>query len=1024
MAERLIERLIVKVSVQGAEKAKKSLEALSATIQQIENDAFEFNTQIRLIDKNLSKLSVTATEASKRLGSINLGFDSSGIANSLGNIEGLLETLTIEAVEMNESLTRVNNDLIKGFSFLAESLGVDLERIQDGLYDVGTEAQRASKKVETVAPAAERASRGLANMDRQGRNGARTFSSLARIAGPLPVLYAQIAANAFTLAEAFRLLSEGEQLNRLERVGTILGSQVGRPVQFIAQNMQELTGNTLNYGDALRQAAAASAYGFNSEQIEQLTMAARRASIALGVDMLDAMNRVVKGTSKLEIELLDELGITTKLELAYEKYARSIGVSAQSLNSYQQRAALVAEINRQSIEKFGILDEALRDGAPWEKFGANVTSASQKVLRSISEATAGIATFFNTIEEKNSKASRTLERNKALLDSYADAVDRAGRMGIYLEMSKELEQLTKQRDELVAEGPAKSWNILGDEARYKDQLHALNKAIQDTLDMMAKSDFGVPNLERAVTAQANLTAVTRGTVDAYDKTLTSIKGQSEAHIVLAQNINEMVAAYEELKASDPLADLNTALVKLQFNSEEALYKARELAEAYKDAKSFQDVISSTNSVNAELLRGSGMSALGIERVSIGRELAANEAMLEASRELGIEEAKLAGLYGKSAELRMQMLDIDIKRANEMADAMFLEQEINRAIGPSLLLTKDRLEIEKKRLEILKGIEGSQEAQEQSALRIRQIQNDINAARLQEYMGIMESSLSNLFSYGTGIDQLTNSLNKLSLSFNQVGETSMTAMQMTGVGLQAFQGMLAYTSAQTVSSIEAQIAAEQKRDGKSKESLARIKSLEEKKIREQKKAAQQQILISTAVAVMSAAANPWPLPAIPLMAAAALAGGLAYAQASSASANQLAGLNEAGLSQASLTVGNRENNIDVSKNASMGELAFIRGERGVGSANSFSPRAAGGTGTPYSSLIVGENGPERITPLSPINIERAEDSTSSATRSSTAMIGQMVIQALDAQSVIDRATEIYEAVNHEAKRRGQSLDRLS
>ena len=90
--------------------------------------------------------------------------------------------------------------------------------------------------------------------------------------------------------------------------------------------MQEATGYAIGFGSAMLKASQASAYGFSPDQVEQFTLAARRASVALGVDLDDAMNRVIRGVSKLEIELLDELGVTVRLTEAYEKYAKQLGV--------------------------------------------------------------------------------------------------------------------------------------------------------------------------------------------------------------------------------------------------------------------------------------------------------------------------------------------------------------------------------------------------------------------------------------------------------------------------------------------------------------------------------------------------------------------------------------------------------------------------------------------------------------------------------------------------------------------------
>ena len=74
----------------------------------------------------------------------------------------------------------------------------------------------------------------------------------------------------------------------------------------------------------------------------------------------------------------------------------------------------------------------------------------------------------------------------------------------------------------------------------------------------------------------------------------------------------------------------------------------------------------------------------------------------------------------------------------------------------------------------------------------------------------------------------------------------------------------------------------------------------------------------------------------------------------------------------LSVGKRDNKVDVSRGARGGELAYMRGERGVGSnANSFTSTggaygmksyAAGGEG-----ILVGEQGPEIVTPTQPVDV---------------------------------------------------------
>ena len=73
----------------------------------------------------------------------------------------------------------------------------------------------------------------------------------------------------------------------------------------------------------------------------------------------------------------------------------------------------------------------------------------------------------------------------------------------------------------------------------------------------------------------------------------------------------------------------------------------------------------------------------------------------------------------------------------------------------------------------------------------------------------------------------------------------------------------------------------------------------------------------------------------------------------------------------LNIGKRDNAVDTSKRATAGELAFLRGARGVGTnANNFTPGGAMGRkgyANGGDGIVVGERGPEIITPSSPVDI---------------------------------------------------------
>ncbi|AUG85234.1 tail length tape measure protein [Vibrio phage Thalassa] len=1021
MANKLIEELIIKVKQQGAKPTEKAITGVGEAFDTAKKNVNAFNSASERVPKYLKKIEESADRAAKSMGKVKFTMDSTTIEASLGRIEGSLEALIGESHDLYDAMAKMNNNLITLFQNMSTELGADLERVEDGLIDVRKESGKTNEALGKVGKGAKKAGRGLANSNRQGRNQARTFADLAKFAGPLPLLYANIAANVFALSEAFRILTEGEQLNRLEEVGKIVGSQIGAPVQFTASKMQELTGQTLSYGEALRNAAAAASYGFDSEQIEQLTMAARRASIALGVDMQDAMNRVIRGTSKLEIELLDELGITTKLTTAYQNYAQKLGVSAQSLNSYQQRAALVNEINAQSIEKFGDLDEMLRDGAPWERFGANAGTAFQTFSKNLASATDGMATFFNdwlfgekTLSEANTKAQLLGE---TLSRAFREDT-RSGMVGGLVQLRDLTTQYKGELDEVLASmanpKPGQSIDDLSTKAGF------LRSAI--TRLKIASQEYSlesVKDLDKADAAYRNLSATVKGSVQSYETSLATIKGQSAAYEKLYSDVENMQKAYYQLKEADPAFDAAEALTKLGFKSEAAMNSAVKLARTYRDTNRELAVFAKTQAEAEVQGRYSGKEPEAVKLGLLKEQQLLYTKLLVDQQRLGASSVATAKTSAEIAKIVSQTIDTQVALVDVHTKELDTQTRLNMALQPELLIKKDLLSNEKTRLANLQLIQGTHKEQEQSLNRIKQLENEILAAQVAQSNAMMDSALGNLASFAPGIDQMTSSINGLAMSFNNMGQSSMTATQMVSSGLNAFQGLLSYSSNQAIQAVDAQIAAEQKRDGKSKESVAKINALEKKKIEQQKKAAKQQILISTAVAVMNAAANPWPVPAIPLMATAALAGGLAYQQASSASSNLVS--SASGNTQASLTLGDRSNQVDVSQSASRGELAYIRNESGTGSMQSFTPRANGGIGIPGNSLVVGEHGPEVITPLEPIQAYSAEESR--------AMGGgytdnrQLVVQAIDTQSIMDRADDIFNAWDDAAYQRGMNSDRL-
>ena len=208
----------------------------------------------------------------------------------------------------------------------------------------------------------------------------------------------------------------------------------------------------------------------------------------------------------------------------------------------------------------------------------------------------------------------------------------------------------------------------------------------------------------------------------------------------------------------------------------------------------------------------------------------------------------------------------------------------------------------------------------------------------------------------------------------------------GATFQQIGSIMQAQSNAEIATIDKQIEAEKRRDGKSKESLARIEALEKRKEQQKRKAfeANKKVMMATTIAntaaAMMTALAPPPAGLGPVFgpALATIAGVMGAAQLAIIAGTSYDGGGSAPKSSmpSSVKVGNRQNTVDLAKAKSpSGELSYLRGDRGLGNATNFTPaftgakyRAAGGN----TAFMVGEQGPELFVPERPGTIVPADE----------------------------------------------------
>ena len=267
------------------------------------------------------------------------------------------------------------------------------------------EAAALNKQLEALARNAERANKAqqggtsgsrkaAATMDNQGYRNlqgtaqtsgaeARDFAKQSQGLGGLVRVYATFAANLFAVSAAFNALKQAADTSALVKGLDMLGAAQGRNLGGLSKRLVEITDGAISMRDAMTSVAQTTSGGMNAKNVERLGLVAKNASLALGISMPDAISRLSRGITKLEPELLDELGIMTKIEPAVETYARSVGKAASQLTDFERRQAFANAVLTEGESKFGALADAASN--PYDRLLASLKNVAQTGLEFINK---------------------------------------------------------------------------------------------------------------------------------------------------------------------------------------------------------------------------------------------------------------------------------------------------------------------------------------------------------------------------------------------------------------------------------------------------------------------------------------------------------------------------------------------------------------------------------------------------------------------------------------------------------------
>jgi len=345
---------------------------------------------------------------------------------------------------------------------------------------------KAHKRVNNSSQTFDRNAKGNAKMS---ANASKNFSKQAQgMQGVLVPAYAELAARVFAVTAAFNALSGAANYSILLKGQEAYAKQTGKSLSGISKIIQKASKHMLSYKEAATSAALATTSGLTTKQIEKMTEAALGASVALGRNMSDSMDRLTRGIVKAEPEILDELGIIIRLDNVYKEYADSIGVATASLSEYEKMQARTNVILGQAETKYGDIGKAI-DGNQFEVLGASILDIAR-------DASSGLADFFSPIAKFLSDSTVLLAALMTLIlkNVLGTALPALKGLGAGIkQVPKDLEKLTGRMDKWteniqkrVSDKKLKVINTQNMEKEFKRTISTFAKLSPKVAEAMSK----------------------------------------------------------------------------------------------------------------------------------------------------------------------------------------------------------------------------------------------------------------------------------------------------------------------------------------------------------------------------------------------------------------------------------------------------------------------------------------------------------------------------------------------------------
>lgn len=271
--------------------------------------------------------------------------------------------------------------------------------IVQGFLNINKKAKESGKEVgDNLGKGVDAFKQGLSEVAPQTTAiGSRIFTALAT---PLGLVTASVVLLGSALKGAFELTLEGEKLNKLDKQFDSLAKTFGVAGDELKNKFIDSLGGLTDDSDAIQSLNKAFVtLGDKVTQLPQIMELARKATNLFGGEVTDNFEKINQAVATGATRQLRGLGIVIDADKAYEKYARSLGVTKDVLSEAGKQQAILNEVLARGNDRFK--DVASETGgltSAYTRFKISLNNLGEDIAKSFAASGGFLENFFTGLD--------------------------------------------------------------------------------------------------------------------------------------------------------------------------------------------------------------------------------------------------------------------------------------------------------------------------------------------------------------------------------------------------------------------------------------------------------------------------------------------------------------------------------------------------------------------------------------------------------------------------------------------------